>query len=107
MKKLIVLSVVALFSSAMAHAQNKSERTVAPAKVESKETLKAADKATVAPADTKTQLAQLDQSISDLEKFILENSTREGFQKEAYDNRLNILRTRRTELSNNPNNDNK
>jgi len=107
MKKLIMFSAVTMFSVAIAQAQTKSERVAEPAKIESKESLKAVDKGQVAPVDTKTQIAQLDQSISELEKFILENSTREGFQKEAYDNRLNILRTRRTELSTNPNNNNR
>jgi TolA-binding protein len=104
MKKLIMFSTVAMFSVAIAQAQTKNERTAAPAKVESKESLKAVEKGQAAPVDTKTQIAQLDQSISDLEKFIIENSTREGFEKEAYDNRLNILRNRRAELSSNPDN---
>ncbi|MCF8257220.1 MAG: hypothetical protein K9J06_06685 [Flavobacteriales bacterium] len=99
MKKLVILSAIAMFSGAMAQAQSNGNNAATPAKVESKETLKPAVKGEAAPVDPRTQLEQLDRSIVELEKFINENHTREGFDRAAYDNRLNILRNRSKELS--------
>lgn len=99
MKKLFILSVVTFLAGSTAFAQSQGDRAVAPAKVENKENLKETTKGEHVTGDTKTQLEQTKLAIVELENFIRENRTREGFDQAAYDNRLNILRQRHKELS--------
>lgn len=105
MKKAVLLSAVALFSFATVNAQSQDSRAAAPAKVENKEALKSATKGEAAPVDAKTQLQQVETSIVELERFIKENSGREGFEHEAYAKRLQFLQNRQKELSNTVNSD--
>jgi hypothetical protein len=95
MKKFVILSAVALFSGSMAYAQSNGDRAVTPAKVESK----TAVKGETAPVDAAKQLEQVSTAIVEMEKFMKENRTREGFDQAAYENRLNILRNRKQELT--------
>ncbi len=95
MKKFVLLSAVAMFTGSMASAQSNGDRAVTPAKVESKTAVKGES----APVDAAKQLEQVSTAIVEMEKFIKENRTREGFDQAAYDNRLSILRNRKQELT--------
>lgn len=102
MKKFLVSTALLCLAVAMAQAQVNEKKTAEPQqkeslkvqRVEKAETLKATP-----IQEKRTEKEQLDAAISELQKYINENADKEGFQKDAYENRLSILREKREQIS--------
>lgn len=115
MKKMLTLVVAAVLCTTVVQAQSQerlSKKETAPTikatstqitKTEGRENLKAgtpvqqeADKASVRQED-------IERGIADIERVMKENEGKEGFQKEAYQKRLDYLKSKRTSTPTSPN----
>lgn len=116
MKKMFALVALTTFTVSMAQAQSRSQNEAQPTRtgVEAgkvseadRERVKNAQRIDAGavqlnsqqPAASKTQAPQrdIDAAIADLERHIRENDGKEGFNKEAYNKRLDYLRAKKAE----------